>query len=183
VVASIKEGALSLPSRALLTRDAVHQALALVKEDVDESRMDDLSYVYSGYAPVSARIAHQVSQNSASSYRFDSASRTFDALTPPPPQLLRRDYNVRAADELLRPIAGPLFEEVQAIPAAASARAGAAADKPKVAVIFFIGGITFSEISALRWLAKAESRDIVICTTKLISGPSFLESLIDKTAL
>jgi hypothetical protein len=36
------------------------QALALVKEDVDESRMDDLSYVYSGYAPVSARIVHQV---------------------------------------------------------------------------------------------------------------------------
>ena len=42
--------------------DAVSQALALVKEDVDESRMDDLSYVYSGYAPVSARIAHQVLQ-------------------------------------------------------------------------------------------------------------------------
>jgi hypothetical protein len=40
----------------------VLQALALVKEDVDESRMDDLSYVYSGYAPVSARIAHQVVQ-------------------------------------------------------------------------------------------------------------------------
>jgi hypothetical protein len=40
-------------------------------------------------------------------------------------QLLRRDFNVRAADELLRPIAGPLFEEVQAIPAAAAARAGA----------------------------------------------------------
>ncbi len=38
------------------------QALALVKEDVDESRMDDLSYVYSGYAPVSARITHQVIQ-------------------------------------------------------------------------------------------------------------------------
>ena len=145
--------------------------------------MDDLSYVYSGYAPVSARIAHQVFQNIVSSYRFDSAGPSCTNLTPPPSQLLRRDYNLRAADELLRPIAGPLFEEAQAIPAAASARAGAAADKPKVAVIFFIGGITFSEISALRWLAKAESRDIVICTTKLISGPTFLESLIDKTAL
>ena len=98
-------------------------------------------------------------------------------------QLLRRDFNLRAAEELLRPIAGPLFEEIQAIPAAATARAGAAADKPKVTVIFFIGGITFSEISALRWLAKAESRDIVICTTKLMSGPTFLESLIDKSAL
>ncbi len=49
--------------------------------------------------------------------------------------------------------------------------------------MFFIGGITFAEISALRWLAKAESKDIVICTTKLISGPTFLESLIDKAAL
>jgi hypothetical protein len=49
--------------------------------------------------------------------------------------------------------------------------------------VFFIGGITFAEISALRWLAKAESKDIVICTTKLISGPTFLEPLIDKAAL
>ena len=98
-------------------------------------------------------------------------------------QLLRRDFNVRAADELLRPIAGPLFEEVQEIPAAAAARAGAAAEKPKVTIVFFIGGITFTEISALRWLAKAESRDIVICTTKLISGQTFLESLTDKAAL
>ncbi len=46
-----------------VTRSCRHgaaQAQALVKEDVDESRMDDLSYVYSGYAPVSARIVHQV---------------------------------------------------------------------------------------------------------------------------
>jgi hypothetical protein len=100
-------------------------------------------------------------------------------------QLLRRDCNIRAAEELLRPISGPLFEEVQSIPATASARAGAGAgaDKPKVTVVFYIGGITFTEISALRWLAKAESRDIVICTTKLISGQTFLDSLIDKAAL
>jgi 6,7-dimethyl-8-ribityllumazine synthase len=97
-------------------------------------------------------------------------------------QLLRRDCNIRAAEELLRPIPGPLFEELQSIPAAAAARAGAT-EKPKVTVVFFIGGITFTEISALRWLAKAESRDIVICTTKLISGQTFLESLIDKSTL
>ncbi|GJQ85374.1 car [Trypoxylus dichotomus] len=54
-------------------------------------------------------------------------------------------------------------------------------DSPKVVLVFFIGGCTFAEISALRFLSKQEDSNVefVIATTKLINGNTFLESLMD----
>ncbi|KAI4454579.1 vesicle protein sorting-associated [Holotrichia oblita] len=51
----------------------------------------------------------------------------------------------------------------------------------KIVLVFFIGGCTFAEISALRFLSKQEDSNVefVIATTKLINGNTFLESLMD----
>ncbi|XP_022906423.1 vacuolar protein sorting-associated protein 33A [Onthophagus taurus] len=50
----------------------------------------------------------------------------------------------------------------------------------KVVLIFFIGGCTFAEISALRFISKQEDSNVefVIATTKLINGNTFLNSLM-----
>lgn len=48
-------------------------------------------------------------------------------------------------------------------------------------LVVFIGGVTFAEIAALRWMASrpGSNCNIVIATTKLINGNTFLSSFID----
>ena len=52
----------------------------------------------------------------------------------------------------------------------------------RVTLIFFLGGVTFAEIAALRFLSQLEDggTEYVIATTKLINGASWLESLMEK---
>lgn len=54
-------------------------------------------------------------------------------------------------------------------------------DSPKVVLVFFLGGCTFAEISALRFLSRQEDNNVefVIATTKLINKNSFLENLME----
>ncbi|KAL1501547.1 hypothetical protein ABEB36_006849 [Hypothenemus hampei] len=54
-------------------------------------------------------------------------------------------------------------------------------DSSKVVLVFFIGGCTFAEISALRFLSQQEDSNVefVIATTKLINGDTFLKSIIE----
>ena len=47
-------------------------------------------------------------------------------------------------------------------------------------LVFFIGGCTYTEISAIRFLHKQQgNQDFVIATTKLINGSSLLKSLVE----
>ena len=49
-------------------------------------------------------------------------------------------------------------------------------------LVYFIGGVTFMEIAALRFLSTQPDFPfrIVICTTKLINGDTFLQSLVSE---
>jgi len=49
-----------------------------------------------------------------------------------------------------------------------------------VTLVFFIGGVTFTEIAALRLLAQQEKSDIIIATSKLINGDTIIDSLIER---
>ncbi|CAG9834285.1 unnamed protein product [Diabrotica balteata] len=55
-------------------------------------------------------------------------------------------------------------------------------DSPQTVLVFFIGGCTFAEISALRFLSTQEDSNVefVIGTTKLINGTTFLNSIIEN---
>lgn len=82
-------------------------------------------------------------------------------------------------------------------------------DFPKVVLVFFIGGCTFAEVSALRFLSQQEdckypqhyslfififckyylfesifsvNVEFVIATTKLINGNTFLKSVMENLA-
>lgn len=61
----------------------------------------------------------------------------------------------------------------------AGSSAAAAPRKKPLTLVVFLGGVTMSEISALRFLSEREDhgRDYVVATTKLVNGGSFLESL------
>jgi hypothetical protein len=52
----------------------------------------------------------------------------------------------------------------------------------------FVGGITFTEIAALRFIGRkleeaGQRKKIVICTTGIVSGRSIMEGVIEKSTL
>ncbi|XP_052224605.1 vacuolar protein sorting-associated protein 33A-like isoform X2 [Dreissena polymorpha] len=144
--------------RAHTTRNyqVVRKSLKLTVDTVNEMSPNDISYVYSGYAPLSVRLI----------------------------QYLARP-GWRSITEVLNILPGPNFDEVQQIPVALRKRRtsitssqSSMADQ-KVTLVFFLGGVTYAEIAALRFLAQQDDggTDYVIATTKIINGGSLLHKL------
>jgi hypothetical protein len=50
----------------------------------------------------------------------------------------------------------------------------------KVMLVFFLGGITYMEVAALRLLSKSAEfpYEIIVMTTKLINGNTFIKSVL-----
>lgn len=46
-------------------------------------------------------------------------------------------------------------------------------------VVYFIGGVTYSEVATLRLLSKLLNKEIVVATTHMINGESMVQSLIE----
>uniref|UniRef100_A0A8W8I1N5 Vacuolar protein sorting-associated protein 33A n=1 Tax=Magallana gigas TaxID=29159 RepID=A0A8W8I1N5_MAGGI len=55
-------------------------------------------------------------------------------------------------------------------------------DRPvnKVVLVYFLGGCTYSEITALRFLGKLKGYIFVITTTAIINSSTMLESVMEK---
>jgi len=74
---------------------------------------------------------------------------------------------------------GPHFSMKQELPKGITLNEAHAGKK--VVLVFFIGGCTFTEISAIRFLSKkSEEYNYVVGTTKLINGNTLIESLVEK---
>ncbi|XP_015782840.1 vacuolar protein sorting-associated protein 33A [Tetranychus urticae] len=118
----------------------------------------DITYVYSGYAPLSVRLVEFM-------------------IYP----------GWRAIPEALKLLPEPTIETKQIIPT--GLRKGNTSDspvsvptpsaEPKVVLVFFIGGVTFAEISALRLLSQRADLNVefLIATTHIINGKTFIDSL------
>lgn len=52
----------------------------------------------------------------------------------------------------------------------------------RVTLVFFLGGVTFAEIAALRFLSQLEDggTEYVIATTKLMNGATWIQSLMES---
>ncbi len=46
----------------------------------------------------------------------------------------------------------------------------------KCSMVFFLGGVTFTEIAALRLIARQLDRKIVIATTNLVNGNAIVQA-------
>jgi len=126
--------------------------LHLIVEDIDENNPADVAYVYSGYAPLSIRII----------------------------QCAFKQGGWKGRDDLLKLLPGPTLEENQALPGGVQDKVFASATRNAVTLVFFIGGLTFTELSAIRWLSQQGGcGDIIVATTKLINGNSVISSLME----
>ncbi|XP_071512985.1 vacuolar protein sorting-associated protein 33A isoform X1 [Panulirus ornatus] len=141
------------------TYAVIRKTMQLTVDDVSEHDPTDISYVHSGYAPLSARLV--------------------EFLQGP---------GWRAITGVLQLLPGPTLTETQQLPSALRQRRGSGGSVQSgveggTALVFFIGGCTYSEIAALRFLSSRVDQggpDYVIATTKIINGDSFLQSLFDE---
>jgi len=149
----------------------IRKQLALIQADVDPSDPDDISYVSSGYAPISVRIIQTAMKGwtGKEDVLRDLPGRGIDIVQRSPPE----DFSVaikRKAGSTL----GNWAEQVSVSPSGSTG----IVDKP-VLLVYFVGGLTYAEIASIRFLSKRQSfpYKIIICTTKIINGSSFLQSL------
>ncbi|KAM7145102.1 vacuolar protein sorting-associated protein 33A [Macrochelys suwanniensis] len=146
-----KAGLLKLQTSSRNNYPTIRKTMRLWMDDVNEQNPNDISYVYSGYAPLSVRLA----------------------------QLLARP-GWRSIEEVLKILPGPHFEERQQLPTGLQKKRQQGENR--ITLVFFLGGVTYAEIAALRFLSQMEdgSTEYVIATTKLINGTNWIKSLMEK---
>ncbi len=154
----------------------LRKALRLIVEEVNEQDPDDIAYVYSGYAPLSIRLVQCILQKHylLSLTKAASASNGTSSAA----------HGWQGFEDVLKNVKGETFNRVQRgeEQAVKARHMLSGTGGSKTVVVMFLGGITFTEIAALRFVAKQEEgrRRILICTTDIISGNRVIEAAIEK---
>ncbi|KAL0243107.1 hypothetical protein GEMRC1_005668 [Eukaryota sp. GEM-RC1] len=133
----------------------MRQKLKLVNENPDESDPNDMDFVYSGYTPLSCRLIQRIISN------LSLHKPTFESL-----------------DEHLAKL-GPVEEFSQEIPPGTVVKED---QGPQLNFCFFIGGLTFAEASALRWMSSKglpQRNGLLLGTTNLCNGSTMVKSLVE----
>lgn len=150
----------------------IRKQFVLINAEVDPIDPNDVSFVSSGYAPISARIVQTAIKGWAGKEEALKylPGRGIDIQQRYPPE----DF-ASALKREVGPSLGILGKQL-------SGGSGGLADdngnKP-VLLVYFVGGVTYMEIAAMRFLSKRPSfpYSIVCCTTKIINGSTLLQSL------
>lgn len=127
--------------------------------DEGENDKSEQGFMYSKYIPLTVRLAENIAKNKgwgfAQSFLGLLPGPTIDELQTLQPRMMRRN--------------------------SISSTNSSATENAKVILVLFVGGCTYSEISALRNISQQEDANVefVVLTTKLINASSFLESLLD----
>ena len=129
--------------------------LRLIIDEVNEQDPQDIAYVYSGYAPLSVRLVQCILQKQyLLSITKASSGGGASAISS-------AAQGWRGFDQAVSHVRGKTFDESQkGEEKAARARMilNGQGEK-KTVIVFFLGGVTFTEIAALRFVAKQEGRD------------------------
>ncbi|KAK4987239.1 Vacuolar protein-sorting-associated protein 33 [Elasticomyces elasticus] len=167
---------LANPSGAATVTDynLVRKSLKLFVDDVNESEPNDIAYVFSGYAPLSVRLVQCILQKPYLAQLTNP--RTTPALNSQP-STATASGNWKGFEDVLARIKGPTVDEVQKGHNAAASQArktlqGSGGGQVKTSIVFFLGGVTFAEIAALRYIngQLGEKRRLIVATTGMIKG-------------
>lgn len=132
----------------------LRKPLRLIVDEVNEHDPDDISYVYSGYAPLSIRLVQCVVQKplmvaATKGRRGDDGTNA---------GVNAGAVGWRGFEDVLKNVKGKTFDELQrGEEKAVRARTILnGQNEKKVTIVFFLGGCTFTEISALRFIGRRE---------------------------
>ncbi|KAI9095923.1 Sec1-like protein [Phlyctochytrium arcticum] len=145
---------------------ALKKSLRLVLDNVNEQEPVDISYVYSGFAPITARLVQVAC--------FKALS--LDGVSAETPNKHNGHVSWKSWEEALNNIPGPSFEELLS----KNQRKDTMRHKHSTTLVVFLGGCTFTEVAALRFLAQKSNgtRDFLIVTTNMTNGTKLLSSLM-----
>lgn len=178
---------------------SLRKSLRLLIDDSPEALDEvenDISFVYSGYAPISIRLIQCVAQKGGVlSNPAEKEKSTNDA----PAQENLSVGKVQAHpivgwkgfEDVMAAIPGETVEILQThhedgvsgLPTPSSTTAFR--EQTTTSVVFFLGGCTHTEIAALRWVARQNrGRNFLIATTGIISGRGLVDGIafVDRPA-
>jgi vacuolar protein sorting-associated protein 33A len=195
----------SAAGKALTNYTQMRKSLCLIVDEVNESEPDDIAYVFSGYAPLSVRLAQCVLQKSylsalqASGGADPKAAAAASAATGGGGR--SGGLGWRPFEDAVKGVRGATVDETQmgeekAVRArqmlnggtgtAAATGSGPAAvgEGGKTVIVFFLGGVCRSEVAALRFVGsktalQREKRKVLVCTTNVISGDGIIGEAIE----
>ncbi|XP_072956735.1 vacuolar protein-sorting-associated protein 33 homolog isoform X2 [Typha angustifolia] len=139
---------------------AITRAMQLIVDETDTANPNDISYIFSGYAPLSIRLVQHAIRSG-----WRSIEETVKLLPGPHLDLKRGSSTVSSFETVL---------------GAQSNMDRVADGRRSLVLVVFIGGVTFAEIAALRFLSSQDGMgyDFIIGTTKVVNGNTILETLI-----
>ncbi|CAG8535444.1 3238_t:CDS:10, partial [Ambispora leptoticha] len=156
----------------------VRKTLRLIVDEVDEHNPQDISYVYSGYAPLSVRLVQCVVtkggppalMNPLAAFGGGSVGN------------VGKTNGWKGYEEVLKLLPGKTFDEIQKLEGAIQAKKLIPGQQPRVTLVFFLGGCTYTEVAAIRFMAQQDEgqREFIIATTQIINGNSLLDSVLQK---
>lgn len=158
--------------------NAVRKGLQLWVDDVQEADPTDIAYVFSGYAPLSARLVQCILQKS---YLYNLVNPKSTSASP-------TGTGWKGFEDTVSRIRGATVDVTQkgSDTDASHARKTLRGSKegPKVNIVFFLGGVTYAEIAALRFMSgqlqESNGRRLVIGTTSIISGDRAVGAAVEK---
>ncbi|EIN14426.1 Sec1-like protein [Punctularia strigosozonata HHB-11173 SS5] len=169
----------------------LRKSLRLMNDDPDapEELENDISYVYSGFAPISVRLVQCVAQkggvlsNPASDKDKDGSAADGGKNKSVGQVQAHPIVGWRGFEDVVASIPGETVDVTQtahggdgAVPLIPSISQGP--ERTRTTVVFFLGGCTYTEIAALRWVGRQNrGRRFLIATTGIISGGSLVSSL------
>lgn len=162
----------------------LRKSLKIWDDDVNEADPNDISYTFSGYAPLTVRLVQSIVQ------KISLANTIKPPPNPGAPNPLAQGR--RIFDDAAKYVRGATFDETQTgDEKAVKARNllhGSHNDAGKTVVVFFLGGVTRAEIAALRFVGgklrevggEGRGSRIVVAATNVVRGESLLEGAIEK---
>lgn len=182
--------------------------LGLISEQQDDLDPSDIAFTYSGYAPLSVRIVQasidkdavlQMSRNKRSSSNFggSQSSTTSNLSTTTSANGVKvhwRALGWKGAEPILKNLPGPRVDEIQhdelfvregklrkILARNTGGLTATSVNKKATIVVLYIGGITYAEVAALRFLSQnSEYFDIIIATTGMLSGNKIIDAAIEN---
>ncbi|KAH7915699.1 Sec1-like protein [Hygrophoropsis aurantiaca] len=146
---------------------------------------NDISFVYSGYAPISVRLIQCIAQkngvisNPAEKVLTDEA----DGKGSSKKLYAHPILGWKGFEDVLAAMPGKTFDIMQKGPGGDSSPPSISSllrssEQTSTTVVFFLGGCTYTEIAALRWVNRQhKGRKFLIATTGIVSGGSLIESI------
>jgi len=168
---NLETAGLLTPPGGRPTYPKLRELLRLIVPEAQNGEASDIAYTCSGYAPLSIRLVEAAADDG---WQNEELRRLRNVLGPV------FEYTLNEAGELVNDDDDSQTKSKRRGTRSRSRESHKSSrNEPKVALVFIIGGMTYSEAAALRLLSSQGRTEYLAGTTNLISGDSFLHPFLE----